>query len=98
MASSRPAVTLRLTTQLREKIIRSGYTTVGDLSAIPTADLAKGTYLSLFSSYCLVRWSSRFLCTLLTRAVSSFCEHIELKLTTEQARELLDQLHPKGTY
>ncbi|KAG0065070.1 DNA repair protein rad51c [Linnemannia elongata] len=61
MASSRPAVTLRLTTQVREKIIRSGYTTVGDLSAIPTADLAK-----------------------------------ELKLTPEQARELLDQLHPKG--
>ncbi|KAF9149699.1 DNA repair protein rad51c [Linnemannia schmuckeri] len=61
MASSRPAVTLRLTAQLRDKIIRSGYTTAEDLSAIPTADLAK-----------------------------------ELKLTTEQAQELLDQLHPKG--
>jgi hypothetical protein len=42
MASSRPAVTLRLTTQLRDKIIRSGYTTVGDLCAIPTAEFAKG--------------------------------------------------------
>ncbi|KAG0288921.1 DNA repair protein rad51c [Linnemannia gamsii] len=62
MASSRPAVTLRLTTLLRDKIIRSGYTTVGDLCAIPIADFAK-----------------------------------ELKLTPEQARDLLDQLHPKGS-
>ncbi|KAF9924781.1 DNA repair protein rad51c [Linnemannia zychae] len=41
MASSRPAITLRLSNQLREKILRSGYMTVGDLCAIPSGDLAK---------------------------------------------------------
>ncbi|KAG0380801.1 hypothetical protein BGX24_004926 [Mortierella sp. AD032] len=61
MASSRPAVTLRLTNQLREKVLRSGYTTVGDLCAIPIPDFAR-----------------------------------ELKLTHEQAQDLLEQLHPKG--
>ncbi|KAG0202935.1 hypothetical protein BGX33_009382 [Mortierella sp. NVP41] len=41
MAASRPAVTLRLSAQLREKVLRSGYTTVADLRAIPITDFAK---------------------------------------------------------
>ncbi|KAI8600289.1 P-loop containing nucleoside triphosphate hydrolase protein [Dissophora ornata] len=59
MAASRPAVTLRLSASLREKVLRSGYGTVEELRAAPIGDLAS-----------------------------------ELKLSTDQIRELQHQLHP----
>ncbi|KAG0056195.1 hypothetical protein BGZ83_006104 [Gryganskiella cystojenkinii] len=43
MATSRPAVTLRLSAILRDKVLRSGYTTVADLCAVPLPDLVAGT-------------------------------------------------------
>ncbi|KAG9321617.1 hypothetical protein KVV02_006721 [Mortierella alpina] len=46
MATSRPAVTLRLSTALREKVLRSGYRTVADLACIPPDELASELKLS----------------------------------------------------
>ncbi|KAG0305478.1 DNA repair protein rad51c [Dissophora globulifera] len=59
MSAPRPATTLRLSSGLRDKVLRSGYGTVADLRAVPTNDLVS-----------------------------------ELKLSSDQARELLHQLHP----
>ncbi|KAF9964462.1 DNA repair protein rad51c [Mortierella alpina] len=46
MATSRPAVTLRLSTALREKVLRSGYRSVADLACIPLDELASELKLS----------------------------------------------------
>ncbi|GJJ79191.1 RAD51-like protein 2 [Entomortierella parvispora] len=47
MAASRPAVTLRLSAILRDKVLRSGYTTVADLCSVPLPDLVAELSLSV---------------------------------------------------
>ncbi|KAF9934557.1 DNA repair protein rad51c [Modicella reniformis] len=46
MAAFRPAITLRLSANLKEKVLRSGYGTVADLSSVPIQDLATELKLS----------------------------------------------------
>ncbi|KAF9127347.1 DNA repair protein rad51c [Mortierella sp. 14UC] len=65
MASTRPAVTLRLTNQLRDKVLRSGVNT-------HVVEFSRLTFSPTFPAV------------------------VELKLTAEQAQDLLEQLHPKG--
>ncbi|ORZ26457.1 hypothetical protein BCR41DRAFT_223530 [Lobosporangium transversale] len=60
MAASRPAVTLRLSHGVRDKVLRSGYDTVAELRSIPILELAA-----------------------------------ELKLSSDQTKELSHELHPE---
>ncbi|KAG0248987.1 hypothetical protein BG011_009681 [Mortierella polycephala] len=46
MATTRPAFTLRLSASLRDKVLRSGYRTVADLSSVPILELSSELALS----------------------------------------------------
>ncbi|KAF9904885.1 DNA repair protein rad51c [Linnemannia zychae] len=96
MASTRPAITLRLTNQLRDKVLKSGYTTVGDLCAIPVADLARGINCTYLQEVLDLHNVNTEIIILGLTCSAIFHVMIELKLTAEQAQDLLEQLHPKG--
>jgi hypothetical protein len=96
MSASRPALTLRLSAGLKEKVLRSGYCTVADLRSVSIVDLAAGSHDN--PNVQITRTSRSSPCTLLGYPPPThrplYNNPLELKLSPEQARELSHQLDP----
>ncbi|KAF9582241.1 DNA repair protein rad51c [Lunasporangiospora selenospora] len=90
--SSRPAVTLRLSGGLREKVIRSGYGTVADLLAVPFEELATELKLTQEQSNELI-WQLQ---GSLSRTAYLTWEREATSVPITASSSALDSLFPRG--